>query len=165
MKKVCLVILFLFSAMAASAATCFKTEGDFKSKKEKLPKILQEMPLALSAASRANFFGYFAAGIVEFYEGKIRFSLYGTKNITKKPLSMDVGEICADENKAILSFTNGSEPEVIAITGASTIQLRKELPMNKILRDEYPSKLREISQKNNEGPKLDTNAPESGVTK
>ncbi len=97
------LVSFLF--LSSSFAACFSNEAEYLKIKSTLPKILQEIPVYFTG----NFLSAKAAGTVQFFNKKIRFSFNGTSAATSRPIDPQVKSICIVQGVATLIFFTNTE--------------------------------------------------------
>ncbi|OFZ29031.1 MAG: hypothetical protein A2622_13135 [Bdellovibrionales bacterium RIFCSPHIGHO2_01_FULL_40_29] len=124
--KIKVIICLLFFGAEAILATdevCFKNQDEYQAIKEKLPKIVQTIPVYLTHKS----FLASAVGSVQFVDGTIRFFFNGTSLVVNEPIEKNIS-ICASDKMIRLVFPVKPD-ENIAISGPTEVKLRGKLAM------------------------------------
>ncbi|MBC7467166.1 MAG: hypothetical protein H7256_14345 [Bdellovibrio sp.] len=105
-KIICFIFLGLISNQCL-AEVCFKNEAEYQAAKEKLPALLQGIPIYLG-------YGGFKATVasrLNFADGELKFDLQAATIIGATTVSEYVN-LCVDDRTVTLNYKNGKSEKV-----------------------------------------------------
>ncbi|MBC7420546.1 MAG: hypothetical protein H7328_07445 [Bdellovibrio sp.] len=139
-----LILMSINIVSLGSEYACFKNEDEYKTVKDKLPKILQEVPVYFAVKDTAVLFKKVSVVVnMQFIETKIRFNLQASVDIDSQP--QELVSICANENQVKLTFSN-KKTERFGIDG-DTMIVTYGVKIKKVDSAQYKTVLKMIAAK------------------
>ena len=137
---------------------CFDNEAKYKEYKEKLPSIIQAIPLYVAV----DGFKATATAKVSFSsDGKIKFDIIAATIIGPKVISEYVG-VCVDDKKIEVTYKNG-KMEVIEVVDEKNIKVQGVSLAKVSDHNQYIAKQADVYRRNPDVKKIEDSS--AGVSK